>query len=246
MDLAARRQAVRHLLNEQQPADALAAYYAFYHPDNRTGLIIQPPETPRAAGYIALSRTGLDLFRPLATMRLPLENHQAAADLVQAALADGAPAILYAPEDHYPLLSAFFDIQSEERLRLLVLDRGRYKPVINVLVTEERTPDGYPRFTIRSPADRRLLVASASINWQTPTFAEIAVFTEADSRRQGWGRSVAAALCQHLLDSGRTPLYAVAEENEPSFLLAESVGFVDNGVRKRLLQATRRAVPGQA
>ena len=240
MDLKDRRRAIRPLLGEIRPADALANYYAFYHPDQRTSLVVHPPEAQIAQGYIALSRTGMDLFRPLLTMRLPHHDHQASSELVQNSLPEGAPAIVYAPEDHGPLLRAFFDIQSEERLRVLVLDHGHFQPVVNVLVTQEKSPNGLPRFVIRSRQDDNRLAASAGINWQTPTFAEISVFTEADHRRQGWGRSVVAALCQHILQDGRTPLYTVGENNRPSVQLAESTGFVDLGIRRLLLQAARR------
>lgn len=239
MDLESRRRAIRPLLDEIKPADAPACYYAFYHPNRKTSLVLHPPVAQTALGYIALSRTGLDLFRPLITLRLPLDDRPASAELVQTALPEAAPVILYAPEDHAPLLNAFFYIQSEERFRLLVLDRGRYQPVINVLVTEDVSSNGLPRFVIRSRKDENRVVAAASINWQTPTFAEISVFTEADQRRQGWGRSVVAALCQSVLEGGRTPLYAVGENNRPSLQLAESTGFVDLGIRRLLLQATR-------
>lgn len=244
MDIKSRRNAVRPLLDEIKPADALASYYAFYHPDRKTSLILHPPAARTAEGYIALSRTGFDLFRPLLTMRLPLADHPAAAELVQAALPAEAPAILYAPEDHAPLLNAFFDVQSEERLRVLVLDRGRYQPVINILVTQEVTPDGLARFVIRSRQGEDRVVAAAGINWQTPNFAEISVFTEADQRRQGWGKSVVSALCQHIMESGRTPLYAVGENNRSSLQLAESSGFVDLGIRRLLLQAVRGQISG--
>jgi RimJ/RimL family protein N-acetyltransferase len=241
MDLVAKRQAIRPLLDERQAADALASYYAFYHPDDKSRLVIQPPDAPRAQSYAAISRTGIDLFRPLVTMRLPLENFQLAAELIQGALPPEAPVILYAPEDHGPLLNAFFEVQSENRLRVLELDRGRYQQVLNVLVTEERTPDNMPRFVIRSRQEGDRVVASAHVNWQTPEFAEIAVFADPDQRRQGWGRSVVSALTRYILDSGRTPLYAVGEDNRPSLQLAEASGFVDLGIRQLLLEATRRA-----
>lgn len=238
MDLESRRRAIRPLLDEIKPKDALASYYAFYHPDRKTSLALHPPAAKTAKGYVALSRTGMDLFRPLLTMRLPIDD-EASAELVQTALPVDAPAILIAPESHGPILKALFDVQSEERLHILVLDRGRYQPVINVLVTQEKTPDGLPRFVIRSRQDENRVVASASINWQTPIFAEISVATESDQRRQGWGRSVVAALCQYILESGRTPLYTVGENNRPSIKLAESSGFVDLGIRQLLLQASR-------
>ena len=245
MDLESRRRAVRPLLDEIKPADALACYYAFYHPNNKTSLVPYPPDARNARGYIALSRTGLDLFRPLVTMRLPLDDHLAAAELVRTALPSQAPAILTAPEDHAPLLHGFFDVQTEERYRVLVLDRNRYQPVINILVTQEESANGLPRFVIRSRQDDNRVAASAAINWQTPTFAEISVFTEADQRRQGWGRSVVAALCQHVLEGGRTPLYAVGENNRPSLQLAENAGFVDSGLRRLLLQATRGPISSE-
>ena len=217
----------------------MASYYAFYHPDDKTNLAVYPLDANRATGYLALSRTGLDLFRPLVTMRLPLADHEGSADLIRSALPEDAPVLLSAPPDHGPLLHAFFNIQTEEQLRILVLDRGRYQPVINVLVTQEKTPNGLPRFIIRSSRERERVVAAASVNWQTPNYAEISAYTEADQRRQGWGRSVVAALSQHLMDNGRTPLYAVNEANQPSLMLAESAGFVDVGLRRLFLQATR-------
>jgi ribosomal protein S18 acetylase RimI-like enzyme len=241
MDLEAQRRAIRPLLDERQPADALASYYAYYHPDQKTSLVLYPPGEKIARGYIAISRTGLDLFRPLLTMRLPLEE-EVDAELIQSALPVNAPAILMAPENHTPILNALFNVQTDSRLYVLVLDRGRFETGINVLVTQEKTPDGLPRFVIRSRQEKNHVVASASINWQTPLFAEISVFTESDQRRQGWGRSVVAALCQHILDSGRTPLYMVDESNQPSVKLAESAGFADLGIRKHLFQATRTQI----
>ncbi len=81
-------------------------------------------------------------------------------------------------------------------------------------------------------------MASASLNWQSPYFAEIAVSTRPQYRRQGWGRSVVAALSGHLMEAGRVPLYVVSEENTASANLAESVGFTDTGVREQFLQAS--------
>ncbi|MFN2135992.1 MAG: GNAT family N-acetyltransferase [Candidatus Promineifilaceae bacterium] len=240
MDLAQKRRAIRYLIDRRRPADALASYYAFYHPDEKTNLTIYPADGNKATGYMALSRTGFDIFRPLVTMRLPIDNHTATADLISAALPPGAPVIIYAPPDHEALIKAFFEVQVEDALRVLVLDRGRYEPVINILVTQDVSSNGYPRFIIRARNGQERVVASAAINWQTPDFTDISVFTEMDQRRQGWGKSVVAALCQHILDSGRTPLYAVSEANQPSLRLAESVGFADLGIRRKLFEAVTR------
>ncbi|MEW5989032.1 MAG: GNAT family N-acetyltransferase [Chloroflexota bacterium] len=239
MDLSEKRRAIRHLLDESRPADAPAAYYAFYHPDQKTQLITYPADSLHATGYVALSRTGIDLFRPLVTLRLPLDALAESAELIHSALRPGAPVILRAPAAYLPLLHALFDVQKETPLRLYALDRHRFQPIINVLVTRATTHDGLPRFVIRRPGEVGT-VAAADVNWQSPHFAEIAVQTQLNHRRQGWGRSVVAALCQYLLDSGRTPLYTVAENNDASIALAESVSFVDSGERESLLEAVRR------
>ncbi|WP_374688567.1 GNAT family N-acetyltransferase [Promineifilum sp.] len=235
------RRAIRFLLREREPADAMAAYYALHHAEERTTLVAAPEERP--AGYVALSRTGIDLFRPLVTMRLPTDHAadatEAAARLIRQALGPGQPVILSIPSRYLPLIQALFDIQSEERLRLYALDPARFEPIINVLVTRSLGPGNLPRYIIRSSqSGEEEVVASASLNWQSPAFAEIAVNTRPQHRRQGWGRSVVAAISQELLDSGRAPLYVVAEDNDASIHLAESVGFVDTGVREIMLQAT--------
>lgn len=246
-ELREQRRAMRHLLREQDAADAMAAYYAFHHPDRKTTLVLWPEGVAedaggRADGYVALSRTGIDLFRPLVTMRLPTDLDafatQAAADLLRLALAPGQPVILNVPARYRPIIGALFDIQSEEYLRLYALDARRFEPIVNVLVTRSDGANGLPRFTIRSSqSGREEVMAGASLNWQSPRFGEIAVNTLSQYRRQGWGRSVVSALANYLIESGRIPLYVVSEENGASIHLAESLGFVDTGARDLLIQA---------
>lgn len=246
-DLIAQRRAIRHLLRERDPADGMAAYYAFHHPDDKTALVLSPEgvannPAAHADGYVALSRTGIDLFRPLVTMRLPTDRDpgatQAAADLIGRALAPGQPIILSIPARYRPLIDALFDVDTEERLHLYALDPTRYEPIVNVLVARTDGPGDLPRFTIRSSqSGEEEVVASASLNWQSPVFAEIAVNTRPRYRRQGRGRSVVSALSGHIIATGRTPLYVVSEDNNPSANLAESIGFTDTGAREYILQA---------
>ena len=240
MSFEAERNAIQHLLNRRNPTDAIAVYYAFYHPAQRTQIITYPQKTNRAEGYIAVSRTGLDLFRPLVTMRLPDKDRHAGAELLSATLSEGTAVILYAPVAYEPLLQAFFEMQTAEQLQLLVLDRDRFEPVINIHVTQAVGPNGLPRFVIRSPQDHSQVAATSGLNWQTPNFAELSVNTSAGQRRQGWGRSVLAAMVQQVLETGRTPLYVASEQNDASLRLAQSVGFVDSGQRLIFAQAVRR------
>jgi hypothetical protein len=243
-DLTASRRMVRHLLDENNPADAAASYYAFYHPDGQTQLLPYPAEADRARGYVALSRTGLDLFRPLLTLRLPIRDMAASTDVIYQALVPGTAVILLAPAAYLPLLQALFDGHGEEHLDVLILDSTRFEPIINVFVSRTTDSNGRPRFVIRNNRSREQeVVASSGINWQTPRFAEISVNTVAGQRRQGWGKSVAAAMVHYLLENGRTPLYTVAQRNTASQQLARSIGFISSGVSKVMLQGVLKPRP---
>ena len=252
MNLTAPRRAIRLLLNERDAADAMAVYYAFYHPENHTALVTYPPDAAVARGYICLSRTGIDLFRPLLTMRLPRSAESggeldldAGIDLIYRALPPESPIILHIPTTYLPLIRAIFHIEQEQTLRLLRLDRRRFEPLINVFVTQANSPDGLPRFLIRNPPgdSQGDIVASASLNWQSPNFADVAVRTHPDYRRQGYGRSVVASLVDHLLRQGRTPLYSVNVQNAASAELAQSVGFVDTLARTVILEGQLKPHP---
>jgi RimJ/RimL family protein N-acetyltransferase len=254
MNLAERRRAIRHLLNERQAGDAMAAYYAFHHPDSKTRLVTSPAAASRASGYVCLSRTGIDLFRPLVTLRLPQAEQApeidlaAAADLIYQAIPPGTDLFLSSPAAYRPLVTALLAIDQEEALMIFSLSPARFQPIINVLVTRTAAANDFPRFIIRQttpdgePGQGEIL-ASASTNWQSPYFAEISVRTQQAYRQQGLGRSVVAALAQEILHSGRTPIYMVADHNQASIRLAESVGFVDTGRREIMVQATLKPRP---
>ncbi len=233
---------MRHLLDERSLRDGMASYYAFYHPDNRTQLITHPEQTARADSYIALSRTAIDLFRPLLTLRLT-NDVQASADFIHATLAPEASVLISAPAEYGSLLEALFHIDTAEHLEIMRLDPNRFKPIVNVLVAESTGINGLPRYLIRARNDNNQVIAYSGINWQTPTFAEISVHTAPGYRRQGYGRSVVAATTQSILNSGRRPLYVVSKDNEASRQLAERVGYVGTGEEQLFLHATLRSRP---
>ena len=158
-------------------------------------------------------------------------------------LGRGTAVILLCPVTYLPLLQAFFNIHSEEHLDVLVLDRTRFEPIINVLVSSSTGPNGLPRFVIRNNSREQEVVASSGINWQTPYFADISVNTVPGQQRQGWGKSVAAAMVHYLLENGRTPVYMVAQQNTASQQLARSVGFVTSGTSKIMIQGILKPRP---
>lgn len=242
MNLSEKRRAIRHLLDEKSPRDATAVKYAFYHPDEKTQLFPFPPDSAQATGYVAVCRTGMDLFRPFVTMRLPIRDMDASLDVIYGALRPGTAVIIEAPDRYAPLLKAVFDVHQEEVLRGFVLDRSRFEPVINVLVSRSNGGNGLPRFVVRRTSSDEV-VASSGLNWQSLHFADISVNVEARYRGRGWGKSVVAAMVQYLLENGRTPLYFTTEDNHSSIHLAHTLGFIDSGVRSVMLQAVLNPRP---
>jgi GNAT superfamily N-acetyltransferase len=182
----------------------------------------------------------MDLFRPLVTGRLPDGDLEAGVTLLERSALPGYGLILQFPLEYLPLIAVPFEIQSEVVLQIRQLNNERFEPIINVLVEQGTMPNGLPRFLIRSQSNPGEVAAAAGLNWRTPYFADIAVHSSPGLRRQGFGRSVLAAMVQHVLETGRTPLYHVDERNEASIQLAESVGFRDRGLRNVLVQAVRR------
>jgi GNAT superfamily N-acetyltransferase len=254
MSIERKRRQVRALLYENSPADASAAYYAFHHPDDRTELYTMTDSTGHPQGYLCLSRTGMDLFRPLVTLRLATAptgekvDPNLASTLIYSAIPSGTALILTAPIAYHPIISALFDIKSEQQLRIMEMDSARFEPIINLLVSESESYNGLPRFVARSSAgsgsaDSLEIAASAGQNWQSPRFAEIYVHTKPAFRRRGFGRSVVAAIVQKTLANGQTPLYAVGAENSASIQLAESVGFIDSGFIDVLYEVTLKPRP---
>lgn len=254
MTLIERRKAIRHLLNQSEPADASAVYYAFHHPEKQVQIKTYPADGSKSSGFVCSAMTGIDLFHPLVTMRLPLINSSqeidfsSALELIYSTLPVGAPVIISTLNSYFPLLGAIFDIHREDKLRLLALDQQSFSPLINVLVTESPSYNNLPRYVIRSNtmssgAPSGEVIASAGVNWQSPSFAEIYVNTIDHFRRQGMGKSVVAYVVQRILDSGRAPLYVVSTDNGPSFELASSVGFLDTGVEEILIEAALKPRP---
>ena len=235
MDLNQRRRAIQHLLSDD-PADAAASYYAFHHPDGKSSVLPYPAESERAEGFVTFSRTGLDLFRPLVTMRLPITDLETSAEVIYQTMQPGTAVILHTPAEYLPLLQALFDVQTIEQFHLYTLNRHLFEPIINVLVTQSTGPNGLPRFVVRSQQDNRV-IASAGINWQSPRYASLSINTDTSHRRQGLGISVLSAIVQYVADNGRSPLYEVSTNNPASQHLAAHIGFRYSGADKVLIQA---------
>lgn len=230
------REQARQMLDEQSAADALAVYYALHHPADRTEMFVTPADRGEGGldGFLVRARTGIDLFRPLVTLRA--RSAAAVEDLLRQGMLPHRPVYLTVPADHAEWVNRSVSVTEAELHRLYRYDPRRWVPEINVLVMTSKGADGLPRCEIRA-GDRAGAVAG--INWQSPHFAEIYVYTEPAVRGRGWGKAVVRMLSGMVLKSGRTPLYVVSESNAYSIRLAEAVGFVGTGQFEYVAQAVR-------
>lgn len=243
--LIQKRQAIQHLLDPRSPADALASYYALYHSEERSNVLLHRDRSNRVDGFLTLCQTGMDLFRPLLALRA--ENDEVAAELLASALPPESAVIIAVPLTMRPVIEAFFLVSGETEASVYQLDRQQFRPVINVLVTRAPSPGGDPRFVIRGQSfDRGArpmgpALAAAGVNWRSPEYGDIYVQTDPKVRGRGLGKSVVSTLCTWLLEQNATPLYTFPDENEASGRLATSLGFRDSGARLFLSDGVRRS-----
>jgi len=233
------RQLVRHLLDDSSASDAPTAYYALFYDPARSQLFTNLDKAGRVTGFVGRFQTGIDLFRPLVT--LCCRSAETAADLLEQALSPGRPYILFANINQLPLVGGSLHIENQRLLHIFQLDVTRFRPEINVLVRTKKTADGLPRCEIESNGQR----AVAGVNWQSPAFAEIYVYTDAAVRQRGWGQSVASAVTQAVLDEGRIPIYLVENDNEASQNLAEKLGYTNTGAKQVFADVVYQGHPGK-
>lgn len=206
----------------------MAAYYALRHSESRTRLTLHRNERGVPDGFIAVCQTGFDLFQPLALLRAPAV--EIAAWLLRSGLAPMRSYHVVAPPSLATAVESQLNIQSSATHLVFEVNRANFRPVINVLVTSSRGPDGALRFVIRA-ADASV-VAESGTNWRTEEFAEVFVHVEFAARGRGLGKSVASACTAHLLEANVRPLYIVDKDNAESVSIAESLGYADTGARE--------------
>ena len=232
MTLYADRQAIAPLLRDHSPEDALAAYYALHHSEIRTKLTVHRDERGHTLGFMVVCQTGFDLFQPLAVLRAPTANGaDVAAWLLRNGLSSARSYHVLVPPALAPAVEAEMSTQAAATHLLFEARRASFQPVVNVLVTSSRGPDGGMRFAIRA-ADGSV-VAESGTNWRTDEFAEVFVHVEFVARGRGLGKSVVSACTAHLLESNLRPLYFVDQGNAESVAIAEALGYADTGVRER-------------
>lgn len=214
-------------LSLTEPGDALAVYYALYHDPGRTKLWLHFDSSDDIDGFVVVCQTGFSLFQPTVVLRAL--NIQVAGALLREALYPGRPYYVVTTPELGQVVPSVVHLERVEVNWIYRFDPRRYRPEINVLVQLAKAPDGSPRFIIRS---RDQTASEAGVNWRSPHFAEMYVWTEPWARGRGWGRSVLKACATTLVQAGVQPLHTVTEGNQASAGLAMSAGFLDTGARE--------------
>ena len=225
------RQLIKRLINPRVASDAQAAYYALEHPGERAVLYGYFPRNNVLSGFIAIARTGFDLFRPLIT---PFTGtNESLIRLIEAAIPPNRPHLMYLPIEQETLLDDHFEVEKLNLSSLLRLDPRGFDPILNILVVEHKNPEGWPRFEIKAKGGG---FAAAGLNWKSKQAAEIYVECDEEGRRRGFTRSVLSALIDRLLGEKRLVLFRVSDDDYGSFEDAFDLGFVPTGVRSVLTQ----------
>jgi len=228
------RRVIRSLLVPHDPGDARTAYYALHYDPQRTTITLHHTNSGYVDGFLATCITGAHPFQPLVVLRAfgpgTLE------ELLGRALTPGRSYLFSVP---VYIGATLEEIARSQELALtlsditvwhiLRTDTSHFEPLINVLVTRERTVGGQPRWQIQ---DQERVVAAAGVNWRTDHWAEIYVAAESAARARRWDESVLAAATSALLSEGVTPLYPIPEDNARTRRTAEARGYYDSGARE--------------
>jgi hypothetical protein len=227
------------LLAPRTIADSMAAYYALDHEPDRVTLFAHYHRNGTPNAFLVAARTGLDLFRPLL---IPFAGNAGQLKaLMQAALVPGQPVLLDLPIGQREIAEEIVELQDVQEAEILRLDPSLFVPQMNVLVIESRTPDGWPRFEIRSG---EVLQAAAGLNWRGDHFAEVYVEAQPAAAARGFRGPVLGVMAGHLLGERRIALYRARDIDADLKSDALHLGFKRTGARRILAQAFLRTDSG--
>lgn len=219
------------LLNSQAASDALATYCALHHPAEKLKLYVSSAGGGKPNGFLAIAQTGMDLFRPLAVPFVA--SSKILQDLLKAVLKPGQPVLLYLPLEQRDWLMDDLILTETRITELLRLDPMSFKPIVNVLVVEVGTPNGLPRFEIRTSSGSS---AVAGLNWIGERFSELYLEADHEARVRGLALSVISAMNNHLLQENRIPLFRFDATNNLDYQELMSIGYRSTGTRTLITQ----------
>lgn len=227
------RQQLASVLDRRSAADAMAAYYALIHPEDRVRLFGYTSNQGGPLGFLAVARTGLDLFRPLLVPFVARKD--ILIRLLRDAMRPGQPFLLHVPIEQVHWIDGEVEIHSRHDVELLRLEPSAFEPILNVLVVEAEAPAGEIRYEIRTAAGTK---AAAGVNWIGERFAEIYLQADDNARGRKLPQSVLSALVARLMGERKIPLYRVRTERIAVKTEAFQVGFRPTGLKTSMIAGT--------
>lgn len=221
------RKQIRPLVDDSNPADSPLAYYALFHPAEKSTLTTFQNPQGKAIGFAGRFQTGVDLFRPLVALKAP--SPEIAAKLLSQILVVGRPYIFFAPLNQLAMVGGSLQVENQRISRIYTIDPARFTPQMNILIQHKTAHDGTPRCEIKSNGQ---VVASAGVSWKSPAFAEIYAQAMGPARQKGMDQAVLGALTGVLLGQGLRAVYLADNGDDGTRQLVESLGFVDTGSRQ--------------
>jgi hypothetical protein len=236
------RRAIRSLLVPHAPKDARTAYYALEHDPQRTALTLHRADSGHVDGFLATCITGANPFQPLVVLRAfgpgTLEALLRETLTPRRSYLFSVPAYIGAALGEISLNEPQALVLANHMIwHILRTDASRFRPLINVLVTQNRGAEGGRRWEIRA---RERVVAAAGVNWRGGGWAEVYVGGDQAARERRWDESVLAAGTSALLADRISPLYFVAQEDSRAWQAAEARGYYDSGAREFTCTGTVR------
>jgi hypothetical protein len=229
------REILLPLLDLRSASDAILAYYAIEHPENKISLFANYSVSGRPNGFLISARTGFDLFRPLV---LPaVASRETMSKLLQKFLTPPQPILIQIPLEQREWIEDDLDLTNIHISELLRLDVREFEPILNVLVIEKSAPDF--RFEIHAKSGSK---AIAGLNWKGSTFAEVYLEADREALERGLGISVLAAACSKLLQLKLVPLYRY-EASSLEYSKLEELGFRSTGTRSIFADAQLKNPP---
>lgn len=218
---------IRSMLSLSAPADALYAYYVFYHDRDRTELHVHERDDGGADGFLAVCQTAQRLFQP--TLVLRTSKADVASTMLRDVLKPGRPYYLITTPDLKKSATQVVEMPDPEVSRIYEIDLSRFNYSVNVLVVSEGGVEDRPRFLVRAEGE---VVAEAGVSWLSPQFAGVHVRATGAALERGLGESVLATCTRWIIRSGRHPLAIVAKPDDVTTSLVERVGYLDSGARE--------------
>jgi RimJ/RimL family protein N-acetyltransferase len=212
------KEVVESLIARGDAGDAVAAYYAWWHPEAWI-------HVHQGKDGVGLLLEGSGTLGPVSILRA---SSMAVVPVLIEAMSPGRR-YLMAPWDLADAIRGCLRMENTEHNAVFWLEPSQSAPKAEG--TAATRVGGSQAVTIKVEGNAVIAaVGEAAVSrcwylWKSPEFAEIGVRTDPAYREQGLGQAVVSAMLANLSEKGLKPLFVTNIENVASLRLADALGF---------------------